>query len=286
MRVAGATLAALLTACGTAPSAAPPDRPTEEPTGRQLYEVTTVVLEDRSHGPMLCPGGMATSDPPQCGNVPVTNWDWDAVEGEQRKRGTIWGSYRLVGTYDGESFTVSQFGPPTASDDGFDDDPIAAPCPDPPGGWPWPDPARSSDRDLTAAQRAAQAESDFAGVWIDYLEEPNPDAPPDALQVILTAAFTGDLERHEAELRERWGGPLCMVEHERTYRELRRVQKELSPEGAARLGLQLLHSSVDVVGNVVEIHVVALDDEDRRALADRYGAGTVRATAALKPISR
>ncbi|HEX2031243.1 MAG TPA: hypothetical protein VHL78_07575 [Actinomycetota bacterium] len=267
----------VLAACGTAPHAAPSD----PPEGERLYEATAVVLESKQHDPMLCLGFIAESLPPQCGDVAVANWDWGAVEGEERLSGTTWGEYHVVGSYDGEAFSVSDVGPPRQGQEPFDDDPIEAPCPDPEGGWPWPDPARSSEEDLVAAQRAAQREPDFAGVWIDYLAEPNPDAPPDALQVILTAAFTGDLERHEAELRELWGGPLCIALHERTYRELRAIQNGLAAE---EIGLQLLTSGVDVVDNVVEIHVVTLDEDDRRALDERYGEGTVRATAALDPV--
>ena len=281
-RLLAATLVLLASACGTPLRSASPG----EPGAPGLYEATATVLESKRHGPMLCLGAIATSLPPQCGSVPITNWDWDAAEGEERMSGTTWGGYHLVGRYDGQTFTVVEIGPPRRSGDAFDDDPIEAPCPDPEGGWPWPDPKRTSEADLRTAQRAAQAEPDFAGVWIDYLEEPNPDAPLDALQVILTAAFTGDLERHEAELRDVWGGPLCLVEHRRTYRELRHIQQELSPEGASDLELQLLESSVDVVDNIVEIHVVALDGDARRALVQRYGEGTVRATAALKPVSR
>lgn len=282
LRAAAVALLAAISVCGTAPRITPP--PGRE--GQDLYEATAMVLESERHGPMLCLGGIAESLPPQCGDVPIANWNWDAVAGEERMSGTTWGEYRVVGAYDGEAFTVSEVGPPRRDDEPFDDDPIEAPCPDPEGGWPWPDPDRSSEEDLAAAQRAAQRESDFAGLWIDYLETANPDAPPDALQIILTAAFTGDLERHEAELRELWGGPLCTVEHPRSYRELSGIQRELSGEAANDMGLWVLTSSVNVVDNVVEIHVVELEQADRLALEERYGQGTVRASAALTPVSR
>jgi hypothetical protein len=283
--LAGAVLAVvLLASCAGAPSGAPDQEPAGEPASRQRYEVTALVLEDASHGPMLCPGGIALSDPPQCGNVPITNWDWDAVGGEKRKTGTIWGSYRVVGTYDGEAFTVTGVGRAGKTPSPFDEGPIEAGCPEPDGGWAWPDPGRASEDDFAAAQRMAQREPDFAGLWIDHLKDPNPDAPSDARQIVISAAFTGDLERHEAELREAWGGPLCLVEHPRSYRDLRVIQKELSPGRKGNLGLQILGSSIDVVNNVVEVHVVLLDDEDQEALDERYGKGTVQATSALTPI--
>ena len=75
------------------------------------------VLEQRGetpfpkHGAMLCLGAMAMSYPPQCGDVPIANWNWDAVEGEEKASGASWGQYHVVGTYDGEIFTVTHVGP-------------------------------------------------------------------------------------------------------------------------------------------------------------------------------
>lgn len=137
---------------------------------------------------------------------------------------------------------------------------------------------------MEASQRVAHAEQDFSGFWIDYLDEPR-EAPIDDQRIVITAAFTGDLEGHEAQLREVWGGPLCVIEYQRAYRELRGIQNELLPgDGGTELGLKVLGSGVDVVDNVVEIHVVLLDDEDRRQLDERYGKGTVRAISALTPV--
>ena len=278
-------LVALVLVAACARPLPPSTPPADEPPEERLYEVTTTVLEDESHGAMLCLSVVLESLPIQCGDVPITNWDWATVDGEERLSGTIWGDYHMVGTYDGESFTVTEVGPPEERTDPIDDDPIEAGCPEPDGGWTWPDPDRTSDEDLQAAQRVAQGEPDFSGFWIDYLDEPR-DADLGEQRIVVSAAFTGDLDRHEAQIREEWGGPLCMVQHTDSYRELRNIQQELGPdEAAVDLGIQVLTSDIDVVDNVVEIHVVVLDDEDRRALDERYGPGTVRATTALQPIT-
>jgi hypothetical protein len=280
IRVAAAAIALLLSGCARI---GPDPGPRQGGASDQLYEVSTTVLEDKTHGPMLCPGGQTASLPPQCGNVPITNWDWDQIEGEEWMSGTIWGQYHVVGTYDGEAFTVTEVGPPRQPPQPNDDDPIEARCPEPEGGWEFPDPDRTSEADLQRAMRAAEAEPDFSGFWIDYLDEPR-DAPIDDQRIVTTAAFTGDLELHEAQLRELWGGPLCVIGHARTYGNLRAIQKELGPDGAEELGLQLLSSGISVEDNVVEIHVVVLDDRARAALDERYGEGTVRATSALAPV--
>jgi hypothetical protein len=279
-RVSTGALVLLLFGCA---KATPPAAPGREPSPDRMYEATATVLESKQHGPMLCLGVLLDSLPPQCGDVPIANWDWDAVEGEEHMSGTIWADFHVVGTYDGEAFTVTEVGSPRRPPQPNDDDPIEAGCPEPEGGWEFPDPDRTSEQDLQAAQRLAQGEPDFSGLWIDYLDEPQ-DAPIDEQRIVITATFTGDLERHEARIRDTWGGPLCVVRYERSYRDLRAIQKDLSSDDAAALGLQVLTSDVDVVDNVVDIHVVVLDDRARAALDDRYGEDTVRATAALTPV--
>lgn len=56
----------------------------------------------------LCLGAIMESYPPQCSGVPITNWTWDGVEGFESSGDVTWGSYAVQGTYDGESFTVTE----------------------------------------------------------------------------------------------------------------------------------------------------------------------------------
>jgi hypothetical protein len=256
--------------------------PSEEPPiSSQLYEASTTILESREHGPELCLGGVADSYPPQCGGVPIADWDWDLVDGEESASGTTWGNFHVVGTYDGSTFTVSEAGPYEQSPSESTD--FTAPCPEPAGGWIASDPDRATDADLQNVMRAAEHEPDSAGFWIDYVGEPSEFATTQ--EIIAVAAFTGDLERHEAELRELWGGPLCVTRHEHTLRDLMRIQAELGSEIGLELGLQTTWSSVDIVENEVEFGVVVADDEMRAAIDARYGPGTVRLFPALTPIA-
>jgi hypothetical protein len=273
-------------ACGGIERSDDGSRPQGVTGGKQRYEATGIVLENEDHGPMLCLAMLLESLPPQCGDVPITGWDWDGVPGERSLRGTTWGDYHMTGTYDGESFTVEEAGlaegSPTVSDGG---DPIDTPCDEPEGGWVAEDPSRTSMADRQAASSAASAEPDFAGLWIDYVEEPDPYAPedPGTEGMILNVAFTGDVERHRAVLGGLWGGPLCVVQHARTEAELQRIQGDLEPS-ADELRIQVVWSSVEVVENVVEVGVVAIDAEGRDALDDRYGPGAVRPVPVLTPI--
>lgn len=267
----------VLGACGDRP-ADPAGPGTGAGPGR--YEADGTVLESPEHGPELCLGGVADSYPPQCSGLPIPNWDWSKVEGEESASGTTWGTFHLVGTYDGTAFTVLEVGayePPVAASVDF-----TAPCPEPVGGWVAVDLARATDADLRTVMHAAEGEPDSAGFWIDYVHEPSERTPDGG--IIAIAAFTGDLERHQVDLRELWGGPLCVTQHERTQAELNRIQRELSGEIGDGLGLQVTWSAGSVVDNRVEVGVIIAYPEAVAAVEERYGAGAVLLMPALEPV--
>src|SRR6185369_14164338 len=87
--------------------AAPPPQPPPSPVNlvpdgyQGRFEVRAAVLESESHGPQLCTA-MADSLPPQCGGPDVQGWKWSAVRHESAAR-TKWGSYLLVGRFDGKT---------------------------------------------------------------------------------------------------------------------------------------------------------------------------------------
>jgi hypothetical protein len=110
MRAAPLLLILVLVGCGAATDPSEP-APATAPADAQLYKTNATVLEDASHGPALCLGGMAALDVPQCGTVPITNWDWDAVAGEQANGAATWGKFYVVGTFDGKAVTVVEAGP-------------------------------------------------------------------------------------------------------------------------------------------------------------------------------
>lgn len=239
-----------------------------------------MVLEEKDADPVLCLSVVMDSLPPQCGGIPVAGWDWDGVSGEESAAGTTWGDFEVTGFYDGELFTLIEAGPPRWQE--AEDDPIEAACPEPAGGWERPDPDLSSEADYRKAIRASRLEPDFGGAWIDYIEEPTEFTHPQ--DIILNLAFTGDLERHEGEIRQSWGGPLCVVEHERTFRRIRHIQKELHDLVAQELDLDILWSDASEYRNVVEIGVVVIVVATQQEIDERYGEGTVEITAQLQPV--
>jgi len=179
----------------------------------------------------------------------------------RRRESSAGGEYVVIGTYDGERFTVTEPptpAPPPAPESGLIP---STPCPAPPQGWGVIDAATTGYEALDAARAYAEAQPDYAAVWLD--------------SSILNVQFTGNLERHERALRAVWGGALCVSMGERTAAEVEAIRAalhdELSPMGTAilaagRIGLQ-----------------VVVDDGLQQRLDDRYGPGLVEVSALLVP---
>jgi hypothetical protein len=288
--VAGlAPLVLLLAACGTAERTAggagttpeePPaaSAPVPEPSG--LYEADGTVLEAKGRGPELCLGGVLASLPPQCSGVPLVGWDWGGVDDEERAGGTTWGSYHVVGRYDGETLTVTEVGPHQESGAFGTDPDFSSPCPPPAGGW---ETFGEVTQDETGAVHAyAKQQSDYVTSWHTHLRPAEAEFGP----VVVNVVFTAQAERHEAEIREFWDGPLCVVERGgRTARELAQIRKE-AEASLPDLGLEMLWSTEAGVDSVIEIGVVVdVDGKGQAAFDARYGAGTIRLFSALKPVS-
>ncbi len=56
----------------------------------------------------FCLGPVMESWPPQCRGIPLLGWDWTKVEPDGSGNGMRWGDYRLIGRYDGRTFTVTR----------------------------------------------------------------------------------------------------------------------------------------------------------------------------------
>ena len=220
-----ALVAILLAACGaggpgaggtgTGEAEQPPAASQPDP---QLYEGNGMVCEDGTGGPLLWLGGARAllAGPPECGGVPLVNWDWQAVEGEETAGTKVWGSYHVVGSYDGETFAVTEAGPYEDDSSAFGTDPdFTSPCDEPAGGWVVPDPAHNTQNEAHRVSEYARSQPGYVASWVNHLE-------PDRLEfspVLVNVVFTGDAERHEAEIRKVWDGPLCVVARRRNLLE-------------------------------------------------------------------
>jgi hypothetical protein len=268
-------------AVGGSTSAAEEPPPTVSTQGpKPLYEADAIVLEDGEHGPMLCLGAIRMSLPPHCGDVPIADWDWRVVQGEELMAGTIWGGYHVVGTFDGEVFTVTEVG---QFENVHEPDPYVSeiPCYEPEGGWKVSDPEHNTQEDADRAHAYARAQPDYAISWNDHLDEDLEEFGP----VVFVAVFTGQADRHEAEIRKVWNGPLCVVERDvPPAQELARIRKQVESR-LPDLGLRLLGSGTGGFPPAIFIEVVADVDGRAQEQVDReYGPGVVRFLPALRPV--
>lgn len=241
------------------------------------YRTSTTVLESPDHGPQLC-FILEESYPPQCGGPDIAGWDWSLVEAESAN-GTTWGSYTLVGTFDGSTFTLTEPAaapdetvPPAASEHDF-----TAPCPEPPGGWQPVDPERATRETFEAAAALAQGSAGFAGLWIDQ-QTGHELGDNDPQQFVLVVKTTGDVAAMEEALREVWGGSLCVTTASRTEAELRASQYKLSDSPG------VYSAGVDIVAGQVTLGVYIATEERQRELDEEYGVGVVLQEGALEPI--
>lgn len=278
----GGNDSASITSAGNGGSPDPPPA-----TGETRYTATSTVLESPDHGPQLCLGIVLESYPPQCGGPDVIGWDWHAVDGEEAANGTTWGTYTVVGTWDGEALTLTEpAAPPEQPDPSTDDrERLSTPCPEPDGGWRVVDESMTSREAMDAAIEHARSQRSSGGVWLDQSINPAFDEEPidearanDPARTVLNLSFTEDLDRHEAAIRELWGGPLCVSEATISAIELAEIRAEVEAEVD-----DLLFSSADEVHGHVEIGV-PVDDGLQQRFDERYGAGVVEVRAQLRPV--
>lgn len=246
-----------------------------------LFEANATVLENDKGETNLCLGVILNSLPPQCGDIPLMNWDWDQVEGEERVGGVTWGgSYHVVGRFDGETFTLTDKpGPPAEHLNPADDFSSAPACEEPAQGW-----IEEGAVDQQVAGRALSSvrrEPEYAAGWVTQLEPAAVDS--DTGPVVLSAAFTGNLEKHEASLRQHWDGSLCIVRYERSMDELEQIRADVYAM-LDELSVWMLTSDLDEIDNSINVHLIHIDEADREEMTERFGSETVQITTALRPL--
>lgn len=253
-----------------------------------LYRGTGMVLESGSSGPDLCFSSM-DSYPPQCGGgVPLVGWDWSEATGHESASGTRWGSYEVTGHWDGESLTVVSIGEPSPDGAGWpsdDADRLDIPCDEPDGGWVVPsDTPRPETEDNEALHEYINAQPEYSASWVNHSQDPSYD--PDNLEeyqqdpaaVVTVVRFSEDAERHEAAMRELWGGPLCVIEGGVPQAELERIRIEVDEK------VEFLSSGLDLVGGRIEYSVDVVDPELQEELDREYGEGVVVLHGNLQPV--
>jgi hypothetical protein len=258
----------------------------------QLLEGNGTVLDDGG-GPELCLGGVAESYPPQCGGIPLAGWDWDAVDGEESASGTTWGDFHVLGTYDGETFTVTEAGPPVPDEGSWGAvRDFTSLCPEPSGGWVAEDPGKAGEEAFGAGAAIAQDLPGYVTLWVTYAE----DLPPEELDEralagdpvleIMNVVVAEDAAGAEAAIREAWGGPLCVTERQvPTEEELMAIRTEAERFIAEELGLEWTWSQEGDVGLAAEVGVVVDPGGAGQAALDAlYGQDMIKLFPALRPV--
>ena len=258
----------------------------------ELLEGNGTVLDD-GRGPQLCLGGVAESYPPQCSGVPLAGWAWGAVEGEESAAGTTWGDFHVVGTYDGETFTVTEAGPPVPDDGSWGTvRDLTSLCPEPSGGWVAEDPGKAGEDAFGAGAAIAQGLPGYVTLWVTYAEDLPPEelderaSAGDPVLEIMNVVVAEDAAGAEAAIREAWGGPLCVTERQvPTEAELAAIRTEAERFIAEELGLEWTWSQEGDVGLAAEVGVVVDPGGAGQAALDaRYGRDMVKLFPALRPV--
>lgn len=253
----------------------------------QEYEAWATVLQTRGGEAELCLSGVRLSLPPQCdGGPPITNWDWNAAPPSKTQGGAHWGDYHVQGTFNGEEFTLTT--PPDRADrpkqPGEPRDHAATPCAPPAGGWAVVDPSKITDEHALIA--AAKAQPDFGGVWFDDLGIDSDGGYKDPSTGVFTISFTGDLGRHETELRRVWGGPLCVTLAPATKEALEAAADQMLADQQSDEfdGVEVTGVGVNDMHGSLDVGVLWAPAGTEAALSERYGV-PVHLGTALHPIT-
>lgn len=155
----GALVAVALTGCATAQPAGPASDPPPAPASPAASGSVIgqgLVLQRDGEEPVFCLGPVLESYPPQCSGPAIVGWDWTGIELVESANDVTWGSFAVVGAWDGERFTVTEDPVPLALYDPERSD---------------PDPRTEPDRAgaATAAELRAMQEDLHAFADLDVL---------------------------------------------------------------------------------------------------------------------
>lgn len=264
---------------GNAPAG---DAPLPEPDENTVYQgVFTILEDDPETGPQLC-SAVAESYPPQCSGPQAVGFDWaELPEDSYESAGngasaTTWGDFGVTGTWDGERLTLTETPEPATYEDTEQPEELPPRCDEPAEPWQITDPGRTTEADWTAAIERAEAAEDYAGVWFVERE--------DASGRMLVARFTGDdLAARATQIREVWGGPLCVTSAEHTYQELTAVSERLGELEPPEFP-EFTSWSVTGPANTVTASTWVVTPALQARLDDRFGPGLVTAVGSLQPV--
>lgn len=134
-------------------------------------------------------------------------------------------------------------------------DPGAPDAPTPSDGPSGPAIPPDLEKSLRAAVDYAEAQPDLGMDWYS-----------DTMRV-FNVAFTGDLDRHRAEIRQRYSGPLCVVRSRYSRAGLQATDDKLLAAARAA-GIHVIEGSVGL--DVIDLDVVWADNASIASLRRRW----------------
>jgi hypothetical protein len=259
------------------------------------YEVDATVLQRKPAPPELCIGIVADvalrlltgPEIPDCSGPPINGWDWTGLAGATTNGDTSWGTFHVVGTFDGTTFTLTRrptFSASISTSPLPDSGPFTTPCATPPGGWKIRDTSRFTLDDWKALDALARGQADFAGEWTDGSTSVD-GVLHLAPEQVITFAFTGDVAAHQASLEAVWGGPICVVQRPHSRAALNEVASALQGSFGKQIGLDVIGVGQDDVRDQVFATVVVATPAMQDAVARRFGADVVRLEPLLLPVA-
>lgn len=239
----GPTAAPLDDAVATSapPASAAGDKAVGDPVVSDPGAVLTgqgLLLQKGEGAPIVCLGGVDQSYPPQCSGPEVVGLDWADVPESETASGVTWGEARVVGTYDGQTFTLteppSEMRIPVEPDGGTGADPFPVLCDDP---FRGADEQTVADPDAAVAAQEALGQllegyEGYVGSWVstdltgEQLDQEVEYVPT------YNVLVTGDAEQAHADFRAVWLGGLCVEQRDAaTQSEVRQAQQAVAEAG-------------------------------------------------------
>jgi hypothetical protein len=284
----GVAAAASLAACGTAQvdgdTGAGAGVTSEEDTststsGTDLMTGQGMAIETPEAGVSLCLGPVAESYPPQCQGIPLLGLDWADVADRQTASGVTWGQVKVVGTFDGTTFTLTESpAVPTFSvepDNGTGASPFPQLC---------DDPYRDGEEGFVPQTAEDMATMEAFGAFVEGYDGYVASWLSDGVS-IYNVLVTGAADEAWADLRREWPGGLCVESRPEaaTAETLLEAQEALSAAGID--GLQTTSPSTD---GTLDVGVLVADqtttDAVLRAVSGLLSADQVEVTGSLTPV--
>lgn len=152
--IVGAALV-LLAGCASPGDSGPIDPGSAPPAGIPAAQGPVAgqgtVLQLGDAAPQLCLGAVAESYPPQCSGPEIVGWDWEPIELKETANDVTWGTFAVVGRWDGATFELTEPPVPLALHDPMPTEPDPRLDPESPGA--------GSDDELLELQQSLHADS-------------------------------------------------------------------------------------------------------------------------------